>query len=77
MLAEDGKLSSIVICDFGVAAAVPKGANLSGLYGSPDYISPEMHKGMDYTYEPDMWSLGIISYIMYVDLVLMTQWAQT
>jgi trimeric autotransporter adhesin len=37
---------------------------VSGRFGSADYISPEMHLDKPYTLATDMWSLGVISYII-------------
>eukprot|EP01122_Echinamoeba_exundans_P002038 TRINITY_DN12003_c0_g1_i1.p1 TRINITY_DN12003_c0_g1~~TRINITY_DN12003_c0_g1_i1.p1 ORF type:complete len:1256 (-),score=257.41 TRINITY_DN12003_c0_g1_i1:102-3869(-) len=62
---DDGSLSRIVICDFGVSMQLPPdGSLLTGRFGSADYISPEMHLDKEYSLSTDMWSLGVISYII-------------
>lgn len=62
---EDGSLSRIVLCDFGVSAKLPEeGGKLTGRFGSADYISPEMHQDKEYSLATDMWSLGVIAYII-------------
>lgn len=52
------------ICDFGLSRRI----NLSKLlpldYGMPEYVAPEVVKGEVVSYWQDMWSVGIITYIL-------------
>ncbi|KAL3285163.1 hypothetical protein HHI36_019282 [Cryptolaemus montrouzieri] len=52
------------ICDFGLSRRI----NLTRLYalnhGMPEYVSPECVNGEGVSYAHDMWSLGIITYIL-------------
>ena len=51
--------------DFGVSAVLKHAEeNLQEGVGTPFYISPEMIKGKPYSYESDIWSLGIVLYEM-------------
>jgi serine/threonine protein kinase len=62
----DGNLR-IKICDFGMAALMPKDALLATSCGSPHYASPEVITGRKYNgMEADIWSLGVILYALLV-----------
>lgn len=56
----------IKLCDFGLAAeAPPNGGNtLTGVYGTPPYMSPEMLACRGYGKGLDVWSLGVIAYVL-------------
>ena len=57
----------IKICDFGMAALMPKDALLATSCGSPHYASPEVITGRKYNgMEADVWSLGVILYALLV-----------
>jgi serine/threonine protein kinase len=50
------------LADFGLAETVAEGQCIQGLAGSPIYLAPEMCSHSLYSYEVDMWSLGITLY---------------
>lgn len=52
------------IADFGFAAVVPDGSKLSAKCGSPYFIAPEILMGKPYGPQPDVWSAGVILYIL-------------
>ncbi|OMJ70518.1 hypothetical protein SteCoe_31492 [Stentor coeruleus] len=54
---------NIKIIDFGTAIKISGQARLIELVGSPFYIAPEVVAG-NYSYECDMWSCGVILYIL-------------
>ena len=57
----------VKICDFGMAALMPKDALLATSCGSPHYASPEVITGRKYNgMEADVWSLGVILYALLV-----------
>ena len=55
----------IKLIDFGTAISIKKGKKLKTKIGSPYYIAPEVLKG-SYGIECDVWSCGIILYILLV-----------
>ena len=71
-----GKAGSIKLIDFGYAGFCADGAQLRGLCGTPDYAAPEIltwyqgdagkgkAKGQPYGRLVDMWSLGVVIYIL-------------
>ena len=60
MLAADGDLK---LTDFGAALSLKSDATqLSGLVGSPSYMSPEQVREQDLTHHSDMFSLAVVVY---------------
>jgi serine/threonine protein kinase len=53
-----------VILDFGVAKKMSNNALVSTQTGSPLFMAPEVLKGNGYDERVDMWSIGIIAYIL-------------
>jgi len=74
LLSEDSLDANVLLADFGLAAKIKEGDLLSNPVGTPQYIAPEViecvyedeseevKKG--YGIEVDMWSLGVIAYIL-------------
>lgn len=60
MIGKDGKIKLI---DFGLSHIKLKGENANEIAGTPFYMAPEIIKG-DYSYEVDIWSLGVLLYIL-------------
>lgn len=59
------KESEVVIVDFGVAKHLNKPTDFAmSACGTPLYLAPEVITGPKYTYMCDMWSLGVIMYVM-------------
>lgn len=55
---------SVKICDLGFACLVNTGEDIRDIIGTPDYVAPEV-----LNYDPlglytDMWSLGVLTYVM-------------
>eukprot|EP00418_Pyrodinium_bahamense_P014802 CAMPEP_0179128974 /NCGR_PEP_ID=MMETSP0796-20121207/61174_1 /TAXON_ID=73915 /ORGANISM="Pyrodinium bahamense, Strain pbaha01" /LENGTH=313 /DNA_ID=CAMNT_0020827837 /DNA_START=1 /DNA_END=939 /DNA_ORIENTATION=- len=60
-----GEERTIKLCDFGLAGVLPSSdSELSGVYGTAPYMSPEMVRGDDYGTETDVWSLGVLAYVL-------------
>jgi len=56
--------SSIKIADFGFAKVVKTPKSLKTQCGTPGYVAPEILKGKPYDETADMWSVGVILYIL-------------
>jgi len=61
---DKSKDSPLVILDFGVAKKMADNALVSTQTGSPLFMAPEVLKGKGYDERVDMWSIGIIAYVM-------------
>mmetsp|Transcript_10832 Transcript_10832/g.32067 ORF Transcript_10832/g.32067 Transcript_10832/m.32067 type:complete len:478 (-) Transcript_10832:534-1967(-) len=56
--------SEIKIADFGFAKRVDSANCLTTQCGTPGYVAPEILEGVPYGTKSDMWSLGVIMYIL-------------
>jgi serine/threonine protein kinase len=56
--------SDIKIADFGFAKKVKVPNSLTTQCGTPGYVAPEILEGVPYDQKADMWSLGVIVYIL-------------
>lgn len=56
--------TTIKIADFGFARRVSSNAPLITLCGTPGYLAPEILDGVPYDTKVDIWSLGVIIYII-------------
>jgi len=54
----------IKIADFGFAKRVTSEECLLTQCGTPGYVAPEILRGVPYGQKSDMWSLGVIAYIL-------------
>lgn len=64
LLGEPGKLDTICLTDFGLANYLTITSRLSSYCGTPGYIAPEILMKRGYDNAVDMWSLGVIAYIL-------------
>lgn len=65
LLLTPGDDSQIKIADFGFAKECPDGKDcLKTQCGTPGYVAPELLKGNPYGVKADMWSMGVIAYIL-------------
>lgn len=55
--------TDIVLADFGFAQ-VTKGKSLQQVCGTPDYVAPEVLNNDKYDYSCDIWSAGVIVFIL-------------
>lgn len=56
--------SAIKIADFGFAKKASTPNSLTTQCGTPGYVAPEILEGTPYDTKADMWSLGVIVYIL-------------
>mmetsp|Transcript_25924 Transcript_25924/g.29658 ORF Transcript_25924/g.29658 Transcript_25924/m.29658 type:complete len:322 (+) Transcript_25924:32-997(+) len=56
--------SEVKLGDFGFAKVCPDGHRLKTPCGTPSYVAPEILKGRTYNTQVDMWSIGVIMYIL-------------
>lgn len=54
----------IKIIDFGMSKSLSPGRNAQSCLGTPGYMAPEVLEHKDYTSSVDMYSLGVVSYIL-------------
>lgn len=60
-MADDSKL---LVADFGLSRVIEPEVQMSTVCGTPGYCAPEMLRGNVYTPAVDMWSIGVITYIL-------------
>lgn len=56
--------TDIKICDFGFAKRITDLTSDETACGTPGYVAPEILRGEKYGAEVDVWSLGVIFYIL-------------
>ena len=56
--------NELKLADFGSAECFGGGGLMSGIVGTPYYVAPEVLAGRDYNETVDVWSAGVILYIM-------------
>merc|ERR1711974_529219 len=54
--------SEVKICDFSLAKRIVGVVKME--FGQPEYVAPEIVNGEGATFASDMWSIGIITYLM-------------
>mmetsp|Transcript_32299 Transcript_32299/g.42587 ORF Transcript_32299/g.42587 Transcript_32299/m.42587 type:complete len:341 (+) Transcript_32299:131-1153(+) len=64
LLASETDDASIKIADFGFARQLRDNATLTTQCGTPGYVAPEILNGVPYGKSVDMWSCGVITYIL-------------
>ncbi|XP_047025271.1 obscurin isoform X5 [Helicoverpa zea] len=55
---------SIKLCDFGLSRRIQFNKHASLDYGMPEFVAPEVASGEGVSFAADMWSIGIITYIL-------------
>ncbi|OAY28092.1 phosphoenolpyruvate carboxylase kinase 1 [Manihot esculenta] len=56
--------NSVKLADFGSAEVVMDGEMIKGVVGTPYYVAPEILIGREYGEKVDVWSAGVVLYIM-------------
>lgn len=55
---------TVKLCDFGLAAKMPRKGLLKTQCGTASYMSPEMVTDKSYGQKTDVWSLGVTAYVL-------------
>jgi calcium/calmodulin-dependent protein kinase I len=58
--------SDVKLIDFGLAEII-KNKKLNKFVGTINYYAPEVKLEQEYDYSADMWSLGVVSYLLFSD----------
>ncbi|XP_010934324.2 phosphoenolpyruvate carboxylase kinase 2-like [Elaeis guineensis] len=58
------RVGGLKLADFGSAECFGDGRPMRGLVGTPYYVAPEVVAGRDYDEKVDVWSAGVVLYIM-------------
>lgn len=64
LLLSENDDSAVKIADFGFAKKVLEPCSLTTQCGTPGYVAPEILEGTPYDERADMWSVGVILYIL-------------
>jgi calcium/calmodulin-dependent protein kinase I len=56
--------ATVKVADFGLAKMLTKDTQMSTACGTPGYVAPEILEGKEYDQSVDMWSIGVIMYIL-------------
>jgi len=64
LLKSPDDLTNVKIADFGLSKIVGDNTMMQTACGTPIYVAPEVLSGEAYEKEVDMWSIGVITYIL-------------
>lgn len=64
LLTEPFPKGNIKICDLGFACLTNTGEDIRDIIGTPDYVAPEVLDYEPLSIQTDMWSLGVLVYVM-------------
>ncbi|XP_056877066.1 death-associated protein kinase 2a [Takifugu flavidus] len=64
MLDKNVPLPRIKLIDFGLAHEIEAGVEFKNIFGTPEFVAPEIVNYEPLGLEADMWSIGVITYIL-------------
>ncbi|XP_055777612.1 death-associated protein kinase 3-like isoform X1 [Salvelinus fontinalis] len=64
LLEKNVPLPRIKLIDFGLAHKIEAGAEFKNIFGTPEFVAPEIVNYEPLGLEADMWSIGVITYIL-------------
>uniref|UniRef100_A0A3B5AYS9 Death-associated protein kinase 3-like n=1 Tax=Stegastes partitus TaxID=144197 RepID=A0A3B5AYS9_9TELE len=66
LLDKNVPLPRIKLIDFGLAHKIEAGVEFKNIFGTPEFVAPEIVNYEPLGLEADMWSIGVITYILQV-----------
>lgn len=57
-------ITEVKIADFGLSRMIDQAKMMQTACGTPGYVAPEVLQAQGYGFEVDMWSIGVITYIL-------------
>eukprot|EP01102_Stenamoeba_stenopodia_P008949 TRINITY_DN2619_c0_g1_i1.p1 TRINITY_DN2619_c0_g1~~TRINITY_DN2619_c0_g1_i1.p1 ORF type:complete len:443 (+),score=130.49 TRINITY_DN2619_c0_g1_i1:195-1523(+) len=57
-------ITEVKIADFGLSRMIDQSKMMQTACGTPGYVAPEVLQAQGYGFEVDMWSIGVITYIL-------------
>ncbi|KAJ8333645.1 hypothetical protein SKAU_G00409640 [Synaphobranchus kaupii] len=64
LLDKNHSLPRIKLIDFGLAQRIQEGTEFKNIFGTPEFVAPEIVNYEPLGLEADMWSIGVITYIL-------------
>ncbi|XP_037358566.1 death-associated protein kinase 2 isoform X1 [Talpa occidentalis] len=64
LLDKDIPIPHIKLIDFGLAHEIEDGVEFKNIFGTPEFVAPEIVNYEPLGLEADMWSIGVITYIL-------------
>ncbi|XP_073799318.1 death-associated protein kinase 2 isoform X4 [Danio rerio] len=64
LLDNNVQLPRIKLIDFGLAHRIKDGVEFKNIFGTPEFVAPEIVNYEPLGLEADMWSIGVITYIL-------------
>lgn len=67
-MGHSGVPDRVRLCDFGLSARLQCNSGLRGVFGTAPFMSPEMVRDCQYNEKTDLWSLGVIVFVLLTGL---------
>jgi len=64
LLRDDDDISEVKLADFGLSKIMSQKVMMQTACGTPGYVAPEVLQAKGYDKEVDLWSIGVITYIL-------------
>ena len=64
LLSSEADSEDVKLCDFGISRVIEPGVDVKAILGTVDYISPEVLSYEPITLAADVWSVGVLAYVL-------------